>query len=74
MLTAAHCTDGKPAEDVEVIVGEHSRVNIYNGTVMTRVGVRSKSEDPDFTDHNCGTTKPLTREYSESQYFKLYLN
>ena len=57
MLTAAHCTAGKSAGDVEVIVGEHSRVNIYNGTV-NRVGVRSISEDPDFTDHN-GNTKAI---------------
>ena len=56
MLTAPHCTAGKPAEEVEVIVGEHSRVNIYNGTVMTRVGVKSISEDPDFTSEHEGTS------------------
>ena len=66
MITAARCTAGKPAEEVEVIVGEHSRVNIYNGTVMTRVGVKSIIEDPAFTnksgciggDDCCTTTNP----------------
>ena len=49
VLTTAHCTDGKPAEEVEVIVGEHSRVNIYSGTDVTRISVSSIREDPDFT-------------------------
>ena len=49
MVTAARCTAGKPAEEVEIIVGEHSRVNIYNGTDVTRISVSSIREDPDFT-------------------------
>ena len=64
MLTAAHCTAGKSLEDVEIIVGEHSRVNIYNGTDVTRISVSSIREDSDFTsgcnggDSCCTTTDP----------------
>ena len=61
MLTAAHCTAGKSAGDVEVIVGEHSRVNIYNGTDVTRIRVSSITEDPDFTDGHEGSAFPDTR-------------